>query len=289
MPYMNRSHKAAILRNALEWCGWEGILSIAGGGIALGKAQSEAAAADYTVYRMNAGEIAGSTAMGAAVLFAAFYAVYHSVFLSLIVSIAGAAAPRLRRVTLLRQRRERLKLQFKELLFSLSSSLAAGRSAENAFRAATEDLTLLYPEESADMLRELRVMGYLLDQAVPLEEAVRDFARRADIDEITMFADTLTACKRSGGDLLEVMRRTSSVIGEKMSVDGEIAVLLAQKRFESRVMMAVPFVFLGFLGFAAPDYMSPIYNGFGYILLTAAFFLLACCFWIINKIMSIQI
>lgn len=289
MPSNIRTIKTASLRKAMEWCGWEGVLPEVGGGSALGKMRSEAAGTDYTVYRMNAKEIAGSTAMGAAALFAAFYAVYHSVILSLLVSIAGAAAPRLRRVTLLRQRRERLKLQFKELLFSLSSSLAAGRSAENAFRAAAEDLALLYPEEGADMLRELRVMGYLLDQAVPLEEAVRDFARRADIDEITMFADTLTACKRSGGDLLEVMKRTSSVIGEKMSVDGEIAVLIAQKRFESRVMMAVPFVFLGFLGFAAPDYMSPMYNGFGYTLLTAALLLLAVCFWIINKIMAIQV
>jgi tight adherence protein B len=103
-----------------------------------------------------------------------------------------------------------------------------------------------------------------------------------------MFADTLTACKRSGGDLLEVMKRTSSVIGEKMSVDAEIAVMIAQKRFEARVMMAVPFVFLGFLGFAAPDYMSPLYSGFGYVMLSAALLLLACCFWIINKIMSIE-
>lgn len=273
--------------DVLQWCGWDGVL-FANGGKSVNGQSGLIGPANYAVYRMNGREIAVTAVTGAAALFAAMYVVYHSLILSMVVSIAGVAAPRIRRETLRRARRERLKLQFKELLFSLSSSLAAGRSAENAFRAATEDLSLLYPEEGADMLRELRIMGYLLDQAVPLEEAVRDFAKRADIDEITMFADTLTACKRSGGDLLEVMKRTSSVIGEKMSVDAEIAVMIAQKRFEARVMMAVPFVFLGFLGFAAPDYMSPLYSGFGYVMLSAALLLLACCFWIINKIMSIE-
>ncbi len=287
MPVSLTPKRGTRMFRMLEWCGWEGVLSGSGGASTNGQCPFNGPA-DYTVYRMNGKEIAVSAMTGTAALFAAIYVVYHSVLLSMIVSIAGAAAPRLRRETLRRRRRERLKLQFKELLFSLSSSLAAGRSAENAFRAATEDLSLLYPEEGEDMLRELRVMGYLLDQSVPLEEAVRDFAKRADIDEITMFADTLTACKRSGGDLLEVMKRTSSVIGEKMSVDGEIAVMIAQKRFEARVMMAVPFVFLSFLGIAAPDYMSPLYNGFGYVMLSAALLLLACCFWFINKIMSIE-
>ncbi|WP_214628517.1 type II secretion system F family protein [Paenibacillus agaridevorans] len=243
---------------------------------------------DYTEYEMNRREVVTSVLGGSAMLFVALYLFYHSVLLSLIGALAGAAAPRWRRGFLLRRRRERLKMQFKELLFSLTSSLAAGRSAENAFRAAWEDLSLLYTEPNADILRELRVIGHLLDQSIPLDEAVRDFARRAGIDEITMFGDTLNACKRSGGDLLEVMRRTSSMIGEKMSVDGEIAVLLAQKRFEARIMMAVPFVFLGFLGWAAPDYMAPLYSGFGYVLLTIALLLLGGCFWLIHRIMSIE-
>lgn len=274
----------ALWQKAASWCGWETAIS-GSGDKAAGR---YALMTDYTIYRMNRKEVAVSVLVGAAVLFTASYLVYHSAIVSAIASLAGVTAPRMRRGALLRRRRERLKLQFKELLFSLTSSLAAGRSAENAFRAALEDLSLLYPEPQTDMLRELRIIGHLLDRSVPLEEAIRDFAGRAGIDEITMFADTLTACKRSGGDLLEVMRRTSALIGEKMNVDGEIQVLLAQKRFESRIMMAVPFVFLGFLGLAAPEYISPLYEGFGYVLLTAAMLLLGGCYWLIVRIMSIE-
>lgn len=282
---VNASDKRnAFWHKAASWCGWETAI-IGSDDTASGR---YAFMTDYKIYRMNRKEVAASVLAGAAVLFTASYLVYHSTIVSAIASLAGVAAPRMRRGTLLRRRRERLKLQFKELLFSLTSSLAAGRSAENAFRAALEDLSLLYPEPQTDMLRELRIIGHLLDRSVPLEEAILDFAQRAGIDEITMFADTLTACKRSGGDLLEVMRRTSTLIGEKMNVDGEIQVLLAQKRFEARIMMAVPFVFLGFLGLAAPEYMSPLYEGFGYVLLTSAMLLLGGCYWLIVRIMSIE-
>lgn len=187
------------------------------------------------------------------------------------------------------RRKERLKLQFKEALYSLTSSLAAGRSLENAFRSTLDDLKLLYPDPRTDILREFQVISYRLDNAEPLEQALRHLAERTQIDEMIQFAEALAACKRAGGDLLEVTKRTSAIIGEKLGTEQEIMVMVAQKRFEARIMMAVPFVFLGFLHAAAPQYLEPLYSGFGYVLLTAALMLLVLCFWLMNKIMSIRL
>lgn len=121
-----------------------------------------------------------------------------------------------------------------------------------------------------------------------LEQALLDFSRRARIDDISEFADVFTTCKRSGGDLVEVIRRTSQTIGEKLDVQQEIAVMIAQKRLEARIMMAVPFVFLAFMSFAAPDYMAPLYGGIGYVLLTVSMLLLGLCYVLMNKIMNIR-
>jgi tight adherence protein B len=203
-------------------------------------------------------------------------------------AVIGMLAPRYRRQALLLRRKERLKLQFKEALFSLTSSLAAGRSLENAFLSALDDLKLLYPDPRTELLMEFQIVSFRLDNAEPLEYALRNFADRAQIDEITQFVDALAVSKRSGGDLLEVMKRTSIIIGEKLGIEQEISVMIAQKRFESRIMMTVPFVFLAFLGFAAPDYMAPLYGGAGYVLLTIALLLLLLCFWFMAKMMSIR-
>ncbi|MCR2802344.1 type II secretion system F family protein [Paenibacillus soyae] len=272
--------RAALWRRAAVWSGWEGMLA---------QRPSRSRLVRYTEYTLSGRELAFAAAAGSVVIYAAFYLIYQSAAISLAAAVLGLLTPRWRRQALLERRRSRLKLQFKEALYSLTSSLAAGRSLENSFRGVLEDMKLLYSDSGADMLKEFQIICHRLDNFDPLELALRDLDERSRIDEMTQFVDALTTCKRSGGDLLEVMKRTSTIIGDKLTVEGEIKILLAQKRLESRIMMAVPFVFLGFLGFAAPDYMAPLYSGLGYALLTFLFVLLLGCFWLMDRIMRIDI
>ncbi len=273
--------RGAGLRRTMEWCGWDSkdirMRSLAGNALP-----------DYSHYPLTRGQYAAIAAVGGLCFFTAAYLFYHSIVVACMASCLGLAVPRFRKRTLIARRKQRLKLQFKEALFSLISSLAAGRSIENAFLAAQEDLHLLYPDARTELLQEFQIIRFRLEHAEPLESALRNMADRAHIEEIAQFVDVLSACKRSGGDLVEVMKRTSSIICEKLETDQEIAVLLAQKKLEGQIMMAVPFVFLAFLGLAAPDYMSSLYNGLGYVLLTAGLLVLLALFFIMNKILHIR-
>ncbi|RXZ84751.1 pilus assembly protein TadB [Paenibacillaceae bacterium] len=244
---------------------------------------------DYRQFHLSRNQYVGSVAVGMIGVFAAGYLFYHSVIVALLLSAFGIYAPRLYRKRLAVLRRERLKLQFKEALFSLTSSLAAGRSVENAFRLVAADLLLVYPGGQADILQEFERIGYRLDNGEPLEHGLREFSERSGVEEIVHFTDVFCIGKRSGGDLVELIRQTSQTIGEKMDIQLEIAVMIAQKKFESRIMMAVPFAFLAFLAYAAPDYMAPLYQGVGFLLLTAALLLLLGCYWWIGKLMNIRI
>ncbi|WP_241675019.1 type II secretion system F family protein [Paenibacillus luteus] len=277
----HRRFSGMRIRRALEWCGWESSETI-------GRMKTGRQLIDYDRYQLTRKQFFAAALTAGLLLYGAVYLFYHSSLLSLIASCAGIAAPRFRRRVLVQQRKERLKLQFKEVLFSLTSSLAAGRSLENAFLSTLDDLRLLYPDPRTELLLEFQIVRFRLENAEPLEYALRHFADRAGVDEISQFVDALATCKRSGGDLLEVMKRTSVIIGEKLEIEQEIAVMIAQKKFEGRIMMAVPFVFLAFLSLAAPDYMAPLYGGRGYLLLTGALLLLIFCFWLMAKLMTIR-
>jgi tight adherence protein B len=243
---------------------------------------------DYTEYRLSEKQFSLAAVVGGVIAFTAAYLFYRSVIVSLIFSAAGLLAPRQHTNSLLIRRRERLKIQFKEALYSLTSSLAAGRSVENAFVSSLEDLRLLYPDPRTEVIREFEIIRSRLAYGEPLEQTLDDFSKRAQIDDITQFVDVFIICKRSGGDLVEVIRRTSQTIGEKLEIQQEIAVMVAQKRYESRIMMAVPFIFLAFLSMTAPDYMAPLYQGMGYVLLTVSLLLLAVCYWFMIRVMSVQ-
>jgi tight adherence protein B len=261
------------------WLGWS-----------FQKAQHQQQMMDYTSYMLSPQQFWGSMAVGIGFAFVLFYEFYQSLTAAVILASVGVILPRIYRASLLAKRRARLQLQFKEALYSVTSSLAAGRSVENAFIAAEADLQLLYPGGSAHIVREFAAIRYRMMNGETLENGLRQFADRAKLEDLTQFVDVFSTCKRTGGDLVEVIRRTAQVIGEKLDTHQEIAVMMAQKKFESRIIIIAPFVFVGGLNLVSPDYMMPLYSGpMGYILLTGLMAGFAGCGVLINKIMTIRL
>ncbi|QHW33213.1 pilus assembly protein TadB [Paenibacillus rhizovicinus] len=270
-------------RDWIEWAAWPDSEA------ARTRARDAGGLVQYADYRLTKRQFVTAALVGGGVVFLAAFLFYRSIPAALVLSAAGIVVPRAYRKFLLEQRKVRLAQQFKEALYSIASSLAAGRSVENAFMTAHEDLKLMYPSPETEIVREFDVISVRLGIGEPLEQVLTDFSRRAGIEDITQFTDVFTTCKRSGGDMVDVIRRTSQMIGEKLEVQQEISVMVAQKRFESRIMMAVPFVFLAFLSLTAPEYMAPLYSGAGYLLLTGALFALGGCYVLMSKIMKIRL
>lgn len=245
---------------------------------------------DYRTCNLSKRQWLGCVAVGGLLFFGMGYLFYQSVIWSLLLAPAGLIVPRFWRIHLLDRRRATLNLHFKQALYSLSSSLSAGRSVENGFRDAVDDLLMLDPGAHNDLIFELKVIVSRLEFGEPIESALQDFARRAGMEDITNFADVFTTCKRTGGDLVEVIRRTSSVIGEKLDIQQEISVMIAQKRFESKALLAAPFLLLLFMNMTASDYMKPMHgSAVGFIVSTFALLVLVGCFWWITKMMNIKV
>jgi len=243
--------------------------------------------ADYRQYRLTRAQRFAFALAGCAAVFGAGWFVYGHPLAGVLLSPAGLLAPRAAAGVLLKRRRERLRKEFKDMLQALSALLAAGRSVENAFQALESELGLMMAHGRSDLLREIRAIAARQRNGLPLEEALRDFAERAGMEEVDRLAEALAVCRKTGGDLVDVVRRTSSWIGEKMEVELEVAVVTAQKRFEARMMMAVPFAFVGLLQWIAPDYMAYLRQGPGLVVLTGCLLLLAACGLWIRRIMRI--
>ncbi|ANS77057.1 pilus assembly protein TadB [Paenibacillus yonginensis] len=244
---------------------------------------------DYSKYILSSRQKAASLFAGGLLIWGIGFLFFHSVYLALLLILAAGYTPRIVSGFLLERRRRMLGIQFKQMLYSLSSSLAAGRSVENGFREAIKDLQFLYPDSRTDMIKELSIICARLEYGQPIEEALQDFSRRARHEDIANFADVFSACKRTGGDLVEVIRRTSTLIGEKMEMSMELGVVLAQKKLESNLLLAAPIFFLAFMNLSSPDYMEPLYSGAGLLISGIALLLFGVCFWLIWKIMNIRV
>lgn len=184
-----------------------------------------------------------------------------------LVALWGFHSARQSKQRFLQKRLQHTQAQFEQLLYSLTTSLQAGRSIENAFRAVEEDVR---QTEGVDtpFLQQLSKMNQKVANAIPLEDALGAFDRALCVADISVWVDVFLSCKRTGGDLVHVMRHTSRVLVENMGREREMAVLLAAKKLEARWLAFLPFVFVALFRYGSPEYMAPLYTGKGALVMT---------------------
>lgn len=158
--------------------------------------------------------------------------------------------------------KERLELgsQFRECILSVATLLGAGYSVENAFVECAGDMQLMYGAD-AMICTELKTIRRGLHINVPLEEMLNDFGERSHSKDMLQFAEVFAIAKRSGGNLADIIRSSSELIGRKAEVRQEIDTLLAGRKMELGIMRVMPFVITGYISLSTPGFFELLYEG----------------------------
>jgi len=228
-------------------------------------------------------------AIAATVVFLVSYLFYRSILLATILCPLGTFYLKYKREQIIIKRRNELNLQFRDLLISLASCLSAGKALENAFKSALEDLLVLYPSDEAYIIRETKIIIHKLALNITIEDAISDFAKRSKLDDIKNFSDVIMICKRTGGNLIEAIKNSSGIIGDKIEMKQEIETLLTARKFEQKILNIMPIGMIFVLSTTAQEYIQPIFNTpQGRSAMTVCLLLLIAAFLISNKIMNIK-
>ena len=148
--------------------------------------------------------------------------------------------------------------QFKEMLSILSAYLSAGYSLENALFACIPDLENLLGKKCY-MVEELKQIKRSLSMNRPLEEALSQYDLRYGVDDIHNFSEIFLVAKRSGGDLIQIIQQSSTIIRDKLTITEEIITLNASRRFEQKIMNGVPFFMIFYLNASSPEFFRSLY------------------------------
>ncbi len=254
------------------------------------RAESKPRKGKNPLYCMTVKESLWSLLYAAAIIFAVGYLFYRSILVAALLMPVALLYPGIKEEQLIRQRKRQLNLQFKEALHCISTSLVVGKSIENAFREAPGELLLLYPDESTTIIKELQKINRSLEMNMTIEESIMEFAKKTELEDVNYFAEVFIICKRTGGNLVEVVRNTSRIISEKQDFLQELELMLAQRRFEQRLLSVIPVFLIFVLSATSPDYMSPVFTTLaGRIAMTAAIGLFLLAFYIANKIIEIEV
>ncbi len=190
---------------------------------------------------------------------------------------------------LVKEKQEKLNLQFKDAIKALAAALRAGKSAENALKESVREMLVLYGPD-APISKELIRMVNQVSLGVSLEKVFEEFAERNPIEDIHTFVSVFKIAKRTGGDLVEIINDTAESIADKIDTRNEISVVIRSKKLEQKIMSVMPLAILLYMQVASPDLLTPLYGNLkGLLVMIICLLIYGASYFLSVKIMDIEV
>ncbi|MCK8060820.1 MULTISPECIES: type II secretion system F family protein [unclassified Fusibacter] len=169
--------------------------------------------------------------------------------------------------------------EFMEINRMLIAELYSGKSLEQAYQAIlvnlNKDSNCQYPL----MRKTLTVWCEQFDIGWSVEEVLRAFAKESGNQVIDQFVVMISATKKHGGNLLEVIDLTNRVLRDKRQMQRDIEVIISEKRLEQKLLSLMPFGMLLLMQLTAYEFIAPLYESVsGRLMMTATLLLFIGCY-----------
>lgn len=261
---------------------------------------------NYNVYTMSAAEKLLYSLLAFVVGAAVGYLFYGGIgvdefgeptlltyLLNTIVMLAtGVLAARLfvpiRNRQLREARQNKLKVQFRDMLEAISTSLSAGKNVQDSFSSVYNDLKNQY-EEDAFILKELYVINAGLANGITIEELLTDFGKRSGCEDIKDFASVFEICYRKGGNIRDTIRNTYDILSDKMAISEEIETIVTGSKSEQNLMLIMPVLLIGMIKLGSPDFASNFVTVSGLAATTIALVMFVASYFVSRIVLDIKV
>lgn len=161
------------------------------------------------------------------------------------------------------KRRRRFEEQFPEALTLIASSLSAGHTFLRAIQMMNQEADGPLSEEFGRVVSETELGD-------PLVDALDRLAERLQIRDVDWVVQAIKIQQQVGGKLADLLHTLADFIRAREEIRREIDVLTAEGRVSALVLGGLPVFLLLAIQVISPDYMKPMYQGWGWIWLGGA-------------------
>jgi tight adherence protein B len=184
------------------------------------------------------------------------------------------------------QKRKRRLRRFSELLPEAIDLMSRGLRAGQALSASVETIS----EESDEPLRsEFRRAADEQSYGLPFREAMANLGRRIPVPDLQFVVTAILVQKETGGNLAQILDKTSHVIRERVRVGGQMRVRTAQGRLTGWVLCALPFAMFIGMNLLHPGYGKDLFKDpLGQKMITYAGIMMLIGVLLIRKIVNVK-
>ena len=182
------------------------------------------------------------------------------------------------------KKRDRRFRRITEQLPAAIDLMSSGLRAGQAVAAAVETVA----QETDEPLRsEFRRVAVEQSFGLPFREAMLNLRVRVPVPDLQFLIAAILVQKETGGNLAQILDKTSRVIRERVRVAGELRIRTSQGRFTGWVLCVLPFAIFVGMNFLHPGYGRVLFEDpKGQTLVTYAAVLMVIGIVIIRKIVN---
>lgn len=214
---------------------------------------------DYGKYVFTSMQLLTQIGLYLLLIIAISYLFYRNILFAVLFTPGLPLFLKERKIEYKRRRDERICNQFLTGMQLVSTALQSGYAVENAFREALSELRKIY-EEDTFIITEFRHITTQVRLNMTIEALLINLGERSHMEDIENFAEVFLAAKRTGGDLMLVIRNTVSCMRQKEETLAEIETVLAGKKMEQNVMSVIPMAILVYISITSPESLNGLYH-----------------------------
>ncbi|MBN2641985.1 MAG: type II secretion system F family protein [Victivallales bacterium] len=207
----------------------------------------------------------------------------QGIMVGIILATLAFPVPRMILKMLKKQRMKKFNNQLEDAMASISSSLKAGFSINQALETIVEENIYPISVEFRLLVQEMRL-------GVSLEDALEKMLARLESPDFELVATAIITARQTGGELTVVLDRLAGVIRERLRISNKLSAMTAQGKMQAGVIGAMPIALMFAMTWITPRVMDEFFGSMAGILLTVfAFVMVFFGFIVIKKILTIDI
>jgi tight adherence protein B len=152
-----------------------------------------------------------------------------------------------------KRRMQQFEKQLPEALDLVARALQAGHTFMVGIKMVADEFADPIGTEFGKMLDEINF-------GVGVPEALQGLSERVDCADVNLFVTGVILQRETGGNLAEILGKTSHVIRQRFELLGRVRVLSAEGRFSAIILIALPFVTGLGLYALNPDYLTVLFT-----------------------------
>jgi tight adherence protein B len=206
---------------------------------------------------------------------AVLWALTGSFIFGLVGAVLGFLGPSVFLSNAQARRKVAFMKQLPDTLQLLAGTLKAGYGVLQAIDTVVKEVEEPTSSEFQRALTEARL-------GLPLEDSLGDMAERVDSDDFRWVVVAMNIQRQVGGNLAELLQTVADTLRGREQVRRQISSLSAEGKLSAAILIALPFVIIGYLILVSPTYLAPLFtNPLGLMMVGGvSLLMLVGVFWI---------